>query len=139
MSLFSAPASPLASPTSLKFDIPDKYPQPHKTPIEEVHKRNSDDSLNSISSFRGVKTKNMNILKVQLRLKFTVAHFKLRKDKLENLLDLVKVIEMKFHPFNNLYLHFQDRELTPMAMDFLLQDIIMDYIMAKETIYLRLD
>ncbi|EGV66677.1 hypothetical protein CANTEDRAFT_112418 [Yamadazyma tenuis ATCC 10573] len=108
-SLFSNCAGPLASPASSHFDITS-----HEKP-------------------------NTNSLKIHMTSASRATAIRLRKDKLKGLADLVKVVEAKFCSFNHLYLDFANKDLKPMAVDMFLQDIIMEYISAKDRIYIRVE
>lgn len=124
--------APIAKSNDKRDTTKASLPSPNATP------KGSPKPGQKVSSFASVHSaSDTSILKIKIYRDGSVVAIKLRKDKLINLQDLVKVIKSKIDLFDKLYLCFSNKSLSPMPMTDFLQDIIMDYIAVKDKIYIR--
>lgn len=149
----SSPQLPDAAKMGTKRTmVQSPLPTPNVTPkaSPKVNKSNSKFDTTSrpdltshkvkYSSFSSVQSPSTaSVLKIKIYASNNVLAIKLRKDKLLNLQDLIKVIGSKISDFTKLSLCFPNKSLSPMPLNDFLQDIIMDYIAAKDKIYIKVD
>lgn len=146
-SIFSSTNSILDSPT--KFDIPDAGSSQdlyNKTPLSKdpnrfsLNSNSTTSSTGSVSSFRTVKIRNTKILKIKIDRGEDYTVLKLRKDKLTSLQDLIGVICLKMpKEFEKIYIVFDNNHLKSLEVNSFLNDIIFDYILAKDKILIKLE
>lgn len=103
----------------------------------EIYKTYARPPINSpkAKSYHSFVMSDPKSLKVKMFHSNHIFALKLRKDRLTSINDLIKVISSKVVHFDRLSLCFQDKTLTPLPFNDFFNDLIMDYVLNKETIY----
>ncbi|CAH6721330.1 hypothetical protein CLIB1444_05S08702 [[Candida] jaroonii] len=93
-------------------------------------------NIPNYKSFNIINSDNK-YLKIKILYNRDYLIIKLRKDKLNNLQDLENVIKMKISRYSSLMLYFQNKSLKPIPLNELFNDLILDYVLTKDKIYIK--
>lgn len=120
---------PACDRRSIKIDTSSR---PNK--VNSISRTSS--NLPNYKSFNIVNSDNR-YLKIKILYNRDYLIIKLRKDKLNNLKDLENVIQMKISRYSSLLLYFQNKSLKPIPLNEAFNDLILDYVLTKDKIYIK--